>query len=126
MSGLPGVGVFGSDPTSKVLIQLLRHFEFDVQAVWTNQFDLATQSSDDAYSSLDLPKLTTTSIDTVLLNKNGWLKLIGLTFCCQNVQKILLFFLINIVNLIFICCQPNLHSQISTKALGKHFFVKFN
>ena len=42
-------------------------------------------------------KLITTSIDSVLLNKN--------------------------VNLVFVCCQPNLHSQISTKALGEYYNI---
>ena len=27
------------------------------------------------------------------------------------------------VNLIFVCCQPNLHAQISTKALGKYIII---
>jgi hypothetical protein len=92
---LPGVGIFGSDSITKVLIQLLNHFEFDVYAVWTNHYDYDPKNKSlvlTVESSRGSPKLITSSIDNVLLNKN--------------------------VNLIFVCCQPNLHSQISTKALG--------
>jgi predicted dehydrogenase len=109
---LPGVGIFGSDPVSKVLIQLLKHFEFEVHAIWTNHLVDSSLSSNNTSvnssgsgggiqkscsgTSMDsrlLPKLITTSVDHVLLNKN--------------------------VNLVFVCCQPNLHAQIASKALGK-------
>jgi predicted dehydrogenase len=108
---LPGVGIFGSDPISKVLIQILKHFDFEVHAVWTNNLievvpnnslnklnnKSLTNLEPDLHklahnSSQSSAKLITTSIDNVLLNKN--------------------------VNLVFVCCQPNLHSQIATKALG--------
>jgi hypothetical protein len=99
---LPGVGIFGSDPISKVLIQLLKHFEFEIYGIWTNHFEIDSSSFVTSYSnSLNentFSKLITTSIDNVLLNKN--------------------------INLIFVCCQPNLHSKICLKALGKYFFDK--
>ncbi len=72
-SGLPGVGIFGSDPISKVLIKFLRHFDFEIHAIWTNNIDFANLN---AYKShledekIDPSKLTN-SIDSVLLNKNG-------------------------------------------------------
>jgi hypothetical protein len=128
---LPGVGIFGSDPVTKVLIQILKHFDFDINAIWTNYYELeqtasmttttqqhphnsnnnnnnrkvvstneaATNAVVVGASRLPLNKLITTSIDNVLLNKS--------------------------VNLIFVCCQPNLHSQISTKALGLVCFYCF-
>lgn len=89
---LPGVGIFGSDPISKVLIQLLRHFEFEIHGIWTNHYEIDSASFISNETSSEFPKLITTSIDNVLLNKN--------------------------VNLVFVCCQPNLHSQICSKALG--------
>lgn len=91
---LPGVGIFGSDPISKVLIQLLQHFEFEIHGIWTNRFEIDSTSFFSSKNSTvdDFPKLITTSIDNVLLNKN--------------------------VNLVFVCCQPNLHPQICSKALG--------
>lgn len=89
---LPGIGIFGSDPISKVLIQILMHFEFEIHAIWTNNFDNKFSKLTENDLKYKFPKLITTSIDNVLLNKN--------------------------VNLIFVCCQPNLHSQISSKALG--------
>lgn len=108
---LPGVGIFGSDPVCKVLIQILKHFDFEINAIWTNYYEFdakkLTESTSNSTSSgvsgsgsgsnsgsnnKNVTKLITTSIDNVLLNKN--------------------------VNLVFVCCQPNLHSQISTKALG--------
>lgn len=102
---LPGVGIFGSDPISIVLIQLLKHFEFEIHAIWTNQYEIdnskfistveslyASSNQSNNNSNTSIPKQITTSIDNVLLNKN--------------------------VNLVFVCCQPNLHSQISSKALG--------
>ena len=39
---LPGVGIFGYDPTAKVLIQLLTHFGFEIHAIWTNNYDFDT------------------------------------------------------------------------------------
>jgi predicted dehydrogenase len=102
---LPGVGIFGSDPVSKVLIQLLKHFEFEVHAIWTNHLvgtnanssntsgnGSSVQKSGSGTSLDSKQKLITTSVDHVLLNKN--------------------------VNLVFVCCQPNLHAQIASKALG--------
>ncbi|RNA40820.1 glucose-fructose oxidoreductase domain-containing 1 [Brachionus plicatilis] len=83
---LPGIGIFGSDPISKVLIEILGHLEFDVHAIWTNISDKETRNL------IKSSNLVTNSIDTVLLNKN--------------------------VQLVFVCCQPNFHSQICTKALG--------
>lgn len=123
---LPGVGIFGSDPVCKVLIQILKHFDFEINAIWTNfyEFDAkklidSTATSNGTSSPLigstsssstttttttgaanktnNYAKLITTSIDSVLLNKN--------------------------VNLVFVCCQPNLHSQISTKALGDYYNI---
>ena len=88
---LPGVGIFGSDPVCKVLIQILKHFEFEINAIWTNYYEFDAKKLTDG-GVKNSTKLITTSIDNVLLNKN--------------------------VNLVFVCCQPNLHSQISTKALG--------
>ena len=85
---LPGIGIFGSDPISKVLIEILRHFEFDVHAIWTSTGDNNTKNL------IKSNNLITNSIDNVLLNKN--------------------------VQLIFVCCQPNFHSQICTKALGMY------
>lgn len=99
---LPGVGIFGSDPICKVLIQILKHFDFEINAIWTNYYEFdakkITESSattTPASNFKNAAKLVTTSIDNVLLNKN--------------------------VNLVFVCCQPNLHSQISTKALGNFY-----
>lgn len=89
---LPGVGIFGSDSISKVLIQLLRHFEFEIHGIWTNHYEIDHSFMTSELTASEFPKLITTSIDNVLLNKN--------------------------VNLIFVCCQPNLHSQICSKALG--------
>lgn len=102
---LPGVGIFGSDPVCKVLIQILKHFEFEINAIWTNYYEFDSKKLTDVNNNStpstttgainntkSLTKLITTSIDNVLLNKN--------------------------VNLVFVCCQPNLHSQISAKALG--------
>ncbi|CAF0733516.1 unnamed protein product [Brachionus calyciflorus] len=86
---LPGIGIFGSDPVSKILIEILKHFDFDIHAVWTNSYDGEIKR---LIKTSECSNLVTNSIDNVLLNKN--------------------------VNLIFVCCQPNLHSQISTKALG--------
>jgi hypothetical protein len=127
---LPGVGIFGSDPVCKVLIQILKHFDFEINAIWTNfyEFDAkklidsttatsngtsspsigSTSSSSSSSTTTttttgaankanNYAKLITTSIDSVLLNKN--------------------------VNLVFVCCQPNLHSQISTKALGEYYNI---
>lgn len=95
---LPGVGIFGSDPVCKVLIQILKHFDFEINAIWTNYYDLEqkklAETGNGSTKANNFTKLITTSIDSVLLNKN--------------------------VNLVFVCCQPNLHSQISTKALGNH------
>ena len=101
---LPGVGIFGSDPISKVLIQLLKHFEFEIYGIWTNHFEIDSSSfvtSSSCSNSLNentFSKLITTSIDNVLLNKN--------------------------INLIFVCCQPNLHSKICLKALGIFILIK--
>ena len=104
---LPGVGIFGSDPISKVLIQLLQHFEFEIFSIWTNHYEIdsnsfvassntnttsTTTTTPTALNESSFSKLITTSIDNVLLNKN--------------------------INLIFVCCQPNLHSKICLKALG--------
>ena len=97
---LPGVGIFGSDPITKILIQILRHFEFDIHAIWTNHYEVESltansggeQQTSDFESTTTPIKLVTTSIDHVLLNKN--------------------------VNLVFVCCPPNLHAQIAIKALG--------
>jgi predicted dehydrogenase len=94
---LPGVGIFGyDDPSAKILIQLLTHFGFEIHGIWTNNSDyeeddvLLIKSNNE---KLNIRKeLITTSIDNVLLNKN--------------------------VNLVFVCCQPTIHSQIVTKALG--------
>ena len=122
---LPGVGIFGSDPVCKVLIQILKHFDFEINAIWTNfyEFDAkklidsttsngtsspsigsassssssSTTTTGAANKANNYAKLITTSIDSVLLNKN--------------------------VNLVFVCCQPNLHSQISTKALGDYYNI---
>jgi predicted dehydrogenase len=91
---LPGIGIFGSDPIADVLVELLSHFHFEVHAIWTNQCDLDDSKHEKHKFKYErFPKLIiTSSMDNVLLNKN--------------------------VNLVFICCQPNLHAQISTKALG--------
>ena len=97
---LPGVGIFGyDDPSAKILIQLLTHFGFEIHGIWTNNTDyvIVDDDDDDIINSnnekLKIRKeLITTSIDNVLLNKN--------------------------VNLVFVCCQPTIHSQIVTKALG--------
>ncbi len=102
---LPGVGIFGTDPIAKVLIQLLQHFGFEIHAIWTNNYDLnlikdSKPSTNETHENgfFELNKsLITTSIDNVLLNKN--------------------------VDLVFVCCQPSLHSQICSKALGKIFIV---
>ena len=91
---LPGIGIFGSDPISKVLIQILRHLDFEVHSVWTNHYDVEIELQKNEI--FHLSKVVTTSIDNVLLNKS--------------------------VNLVFVCCQPNLHSQICTKALGTFLF----
>jgi predicted dehydrogenase len=97
---LPGVGIFGYDPTAKVLIQLLTHFGFEIHAIWTNNYDIDVNPNiliNNSNEKLNIRKeLITTSIDHVLLNKN--------------------------VNLVFVCCQPSLHSQICTKALGKKYY----
>lgn len=89
---LPGVGIFGSDPVSKVLIQLLKHFEFEVHAIWTNHLIDTANTTAAISRSAAANKLITTQVDHVLLNKS--------------------------VQLIFVCCQPNIHAQISSKALG--------
>ncbi len=86
---LPGVGICGSDPISKVLIQFLKHLEFEIHGIWTNNYDI---ECDAFHSANESEKLITTSLDNVLLNKK--------------------------INLIFVCCQPNLHSKIASKALG--------
>jgi len=90
---LPGVGIFGSEPVSKILIDILRHFDFEIHGIWSNHYEIESSEniSDDPCIPI-LAELVTTKIDNVLLNKN--------------------------VNLVFVCCQPNFHSQISSKALG--------
>ena len=90
---LPGVGIFGSEPVAKILVDFLKHFNFEVHGLWTNHFEV--DSGAYITSSLSTQKSITTKIDNVLLNKN--------------------------INLVFVCCQPNFHSQISSKALGKLF-----
>ena len=72
-SGLPGVGIFGSDPISKVLITFLRHFDFEIHAIWTNNIDSTITNDYKSHleeEKIDVSKLTN-SIDSVLLNKNG-------------------------------------------------------
>lgn len=72
-SGLPGVGIFGSDPISKVLIKFLRHFDFEIHAIWTNNIDSTITNDYKSHleeEKIDVSKLTN-SIDSVLLNKNG-------------------------------------------------------
>ena len=104
---LPGIGVFGyDDPTAKVLIQLLTHFGFEIHAIWTNNNNSISNHIDQNNNDVLLnnknekliirKELLTNSIDNVLLNKN--------------------------VNLVFVCCQPSIHSQIVTKALGIYYF----
>ena len=93
---LPGVGIFGCDPIAKVLIQLLQHFGFEIHAIWTNNYELnLNKINDQSENNLNEinKNILTTSIDNVLLNKN--------------------------VALVFVCCQPSLHAQICSKALGK-------
>jgi predicted dehydrogenase len=95
---LPGVGIFGCEPIAKVLMQLLQHFGFEIHAIWTNHYEMNfnktnDQCENDVYETNR--NIMTTSIDNVLLNKN--------------------------VALVFVCCQPSLHAQICSKALGKSF-----
>jgi predicted dehydrogenase len=87
---LPGVGIFGSEPVAKILVDILKHFEFEIHGIWTNDFE--TASGLYIIGEKDGNQLITTKIDDVLLNKN--------------------------INLVFVCCQPNYHSQIASKALG--------
>lgn len=107
---LPGVGIFGSEPVAKILIDILKFFEFEIHGIWTNHFEIdsglfinGTRKSNTATTTNEA-QFITTKIDNVLLNKN--------------------------INLVFICCQPTYHSQIASKALGKFrvcllFFISF-
>jgi predicted dehydrogenase len=101
---LPGVGIFGCEPIARVLIQLLQHFGFEIHAIWTNNYEMNLNRTNDhtENASHEINKnILTTSIDSVLLNKN--------------------------VALVFVCCQPSLHAQICSKALGnckKLFIIK--
>ncbi len=98
---LPGVGICGSDSISKILIQLLEHFKFEIHGIWINNYEVESNapSATSSKKSHPLEKIITTSLDNVLLNKN--------------------------INLIFVCCQPNLHSKITAKALGIYLFFIF-
>lgn len=84
---LPGIGVFGTGPTVKVLVPFLREKGFKIEAIWSRTLHEAESISQE----LNIP-FHTNKIDDVLLRKD--------------------------VDLIFIVCAPNLHAQISVKALG--------
>lgn len=88
---LPGVGIFGSEPVAKILVEILKHFNFEIHGIWTNHYEIDSGKYILSDSNNDQSNITT-NIDNVLLNKN--------------------------INLVFVCCQPNFHSQISSKALG--------
>ncbi len=94
---LPGVGICGSDPISKILIQLLEYLQFDVHGIWTNNYEIE-EVDDKKNDTSRFSQFVTTSIDNVLLNKN--------------------------INLLFVCCQPSFHSKIVTKALGTLSILK--
>lgn len=84
---LPGIGVFGTGPTVKVLVPFLREKGFKIEAIWSRTL----QEAEKIAQELSIPFFTN-KIDDVLLRKD--------------------------VDLIFIVCAPNLHAQISVKALG--------
>lgn len=84
---LPGIGVFGTGPTVKVLVPFLRERGFKIEAIWSRTLHEAETIAQE----LSIP-FYTNKIDDVLLRKD--------------------------VDLIFIVCAPNLHAQISVKALG--------
>lgn len=84
---LPGIGVFGTGPTVKLLVPFLREKGFKIEAIWSRTL----QEAETAAQELSIP-FHTNKIDDVLLRKD--------------------------VDLIFIASAPNLHAQISVKALG--------
>jgi hypothetical protein len=95
---LPGVGIFGSEPISTILIDFLKHFDFEIHGIWSNHYEVESGANISDDPNISIPaEIVTTKIDNVLLNKK--------------------------VNLVFVCCQPNFHSQISSKALGT-FLIK--
>lgn len=107
---LPGVGIFGSEPVAKILIDILKFFEFEIHGIWTNHFEIdsglyingtSESSTATTTTTANEAQFITTKIDNVLLNKN--------------------------INLVFVCCQPTYHSQIASKALGKFeiYFLLF-
>nr|XP_002124667.1 glucose-fructose oxidoreductase domain-containing protein 1 [Ciona intestinalis] len=62
---LPGVGVFGTGITAKLMIHLLKTSGFRIEALWGRTEDEAKELA----SLLDIP-FSTCSIDDVLLNQN--------------------------------------------------------
>lgn len=62
---LPGIGLFGTGPVTKILVPILRENGFKIEAIWSR----TAQDAQEAAKSLNIP-FCTNKIDDVLLRKD--------------------------------------------------------